>query len=101
MTQMVLRLLTTRVNRILPFVPSGPSTVLCTLSPLMSPPLGQVRGPEGISIVDAALLGGTMGQPALVAADTQNNRIQGSLSTTGGGFFLVGLPNGNGTGNFV
>ncbi|MBX7223233.1 MAG: hypothetical protein K1Y36_25185, partial [Blastocatellia bacterium] len=79
---------------------NGAATVLCTISAsLTSPALGQVRGAEGVAIVDAGLLGGTAGQPAIVVSDTQNRRIQGSLTTTSAtGYFLVGSPNGSGSG---
>ncbi|MBX7220297.1 MAG: putative Ig domain-containing protein [Blastocatellia bacterium] len=78
----------------------GAGTVLCPISgSLTAPALGQVRGPEGVTIVDAALLGGTTGQAAIIVSDTQNQRIQGSTTTTSNtGYGLVGSPNGNGTG---
>ncbi|MBX7221560.1 MAG: immunoglobulin domain-containing protein [Blastocatellia bacterium] len=90
-------------NRVTRFIGgnSGSSPVLCSLSTsLTAPPLGQVRGAEGVAIVDAGLIGGTVGQPAIVVADTQSHRLQGAVNpvTTPGPWQLVGTPNGAGTG---
>ncbi|MBX7222274.1 MAG: NHL repeat-containing protein [Blastocatellia bacterium] len=90
-------------NRVIRFAGgnNGAAAVLCSLSTsLTAPALGQVRGAEGVTIVNAGLIGGTLGQPAIVVADTQNQRIQGAVNpaTTPGPWQLVGTPNGKGTG---
>ncbi|MBX7219549.1 MAG: putative Ig domain-containing protein [Blastocatellia bacterium] len=89
-------------NRVIRFASgnNGAATVLCTISSgLTAPPLGQVRGAEGVTITDAGLIGGTAGQPAIVVSDTQNQRLQGAYNPAfvPASWQLVGTPNGTGT----
>jgi hypothetical protein len=69
---------------------SGPGTVVCSFGAA----LGQVRGPEGVTI--AGLPSGVLGGgPSIIISDSKNNRIEGRpLSAT-----VWGLLAGPGTGN--
>ncbi|MBX7219385.1 MAG: SBBP repeat-containing protein [Blastocatellia bacterium] len=86
-------------NRVIRFANGngGGATVLCTISGnLIAPPLGQVRGAEGVTVATGTLLGGVANSSALIVADTQNQRIQGTILGSGT-WTLVGTPNGNGS----
>ncbi|MBX7221996.1 MAG: hypothetical protein K1Y36_18740 [Blastocatellia bacterium] len=86
-------------NRVIRFAGGngGGATLWCSLSTsFLNPALGQVRGAEGVTVCDASLLGGSWGSPALIVADSQNHRLQGTVVGSGQ-WSLVGLPNGSGT----
>ena len=77
-------------------IPSAPApgagTVLCA----SGPQLGQVRGPEGVTIA-AFMAGPLAGLSTLVVSDTMNNRIQGT-SLPAGAWMLLPPPAGGGPG---
>jgi len=70
----------------------GAATVLCAVGP----GLGQVRGPEGVTIA-AFQFGSLAGGSSIVVSDTTNNRIQGSLLPAGS-WALLPPPLGGGPG---
>ena len=73
----------------------GPATVLCTVGG----GLGQVRGPEGVTIA-AFQFGALAGGSSIVVSDTTNNRIQGSLLPAAT-WVLLPPPAGGGPGAAV
>jgi sugar lactone lactonase YvrE len=70
----------------------GPAAALCTLGPA----LGQVSGPEGVTIT-AFAFGPLAGTPSIIVSDTTNNRIQGR-SLPAGAWMLLPPPAGGGPG---
>jgi DNA-binding beta-propeller fold protein YncE len=75
----------------------GAATVLCTFGFA----LGQVRGPEGVTVA-AFTAGPIAGASSIVISDTTNNRIQGSrLPIAAGSWVLLGGGPGAGIGQFT
>jgi hypothetical protein len=76
----------------------GPATVLCSVGGA----LGQVRGPEGVTI--ATLTNGPLaGVESIIVSDTTNHRIQGRILSAGPWMLIpppVGGGPGAGTGQF-
>ncbi len=70
----------------------GPAAALCTLGPA----LGQVSGPEGVTIA-AFAFGPLAGVSSIIVSDTTNNRIQGK-SLPAGAWMLLPPPAGGGPG---
>ena len=86
-------------SRILRWVNANPNTG--TTMALTGSGTGQVNQPEGVTVTQFTM-GPLSGGSFLVVGDTANNRIQGRSLPTGGGWTLIGTPNGIGsaTGQF-
>jgi sugar lactone lactonase YvrE len=84
-------------NRVL-LIPSAPApgagTELCTAGTQ----LGEVSGPEGVTVA-SFIAGPLAGGATLVVSDTMNNRIQGT-SLPAGAWMLLGGGPGVGAGQF-
>ena len=69
----------------------GPGTVVCSFGQA----LGQVRGPEGVTIAGLTF-GSLSGGPSIIISDSKNNRIEGRLLSTTVWSLLAGPGTGNG-----
>jgi DNA-binding beta-propeller fold protein YncE len=76
-------------NRVL-MIASAPATGAATVLCALGSALGQVRGPEGVTIA-VFQFGPLAGGPSIIVSDTMNNRIQGSRLPAAAGSWML-LP---------
>jgi sugar lactone lactonase YvrE len=77
-------------------IASAPSPGAATVLSALGPALGQVRGPEGVTIA-AFALGPLSAVESIIISDTTNNRIQGK-GLAAGAWMLIPPPMGGGPG---